>query len=160
MPTPQLDKEEFYTAIWKQYTDEQIDNAQRLIESDLGYNGVDMNGLVWVTIYEGTEKEDKVHLPMLRDGLVHAIILASNSGVKQAYNLGVTTTIERVEGIIGNDVDEPTDRTVNHIMKNSPEEVLKLITWTNTSKWTNQLRAEQRQALSALKQELLGESTE
>lgn len=149
MPTPQLDKEEFYTAIWKQYTDEQIDNAQRLIESDLGYNGVDMNGLVWVTIYEGTEKEDKVHLPMLRDGLVHAIILASNSGVKQAYNLGVTTTIERVEGIIGEDEDEfimSAPNTKPIIRVNAKNEV-----YVDR----NKLRAEQRQALSTLKQELL-----
>lgn len=106
MISPQPWEEEHYIDLWKKYPDELLDKAQRLIESDLGYNGVDMAGLVWVPIYEGTNKEDKLHLPKLRDGLIHAIILAVANREKL-----LTTKLELLERVEKEVIGEDEEST-------------------------------------------------
>jgi hypothetical protein len=64
--------------------------------------------------------------------------------IREAYQAGVTTTLERIEGIIGDDEDAIIWHETNGAIGTDADAVGK-----------NLLRAEQRKALSTLKQELL-----
>ena len=83
---------------WKYWSDEFLDNAQRALESDLGYNGTDVNGFVWVPIYEGTEKENRVKLPVVPSGLKLAIISYGNQ--RQLIKQTQKDTLDKVQEII------------------------------------------------------------
>jgi hypothetical protein len=77
-------------------------------------------------------------------GKALSLIMSELAKVEQR---AITTTIERMEGIIG--ADEPVDK--DDIRRSGYESA----DWDRYTK--NQLKAEQRQALSTLKQELLGD---